>query len=95
MRVCILTSFQVVIVKKDSIELFYKVRNHKSQGGLALGCFWGELFLKSARKFKFNNHEIKAVDFTKLGMLGYNITGYHKNPLNLDYMVHKRSSPPP
>ena len=44
---------------------------------------------------EFNNHEIKAVDFMKLGMLGYNITGYHKNPLNVDYMVHKRNSPPP
>ena len=34
---------------------------------------------------EFNRDEIKAGDFTKLGMLSYNITDYHYNPLNLHY----------
>jgi len=43
-RVCIFTSFEVVIVKKDFIELFKKVRYDKGQGGLALDYFLGVFF---------------------------------------------------
>ena len=38
-RVYIFTSFHVITVKKDSVELFNKVRNGKSQDSLALGYF--------------------------------------------------------
>ena len=32
------TTFHVVISEKESIELFYKVRNGWNRSGLALGC---------------------------------------------------------
>ena len=75
--------------------MFKKVRNDKGQGGLALGYFLGEFFKNQPVSWEYNNHKIIVDDFTKLGMLNYNITGYHQNPLSIDKMVYNRSSRPP
>jgi len=48
LKECIFTSFHNVTVKKDSIEMFNKMRNGKGLGGLALGYFLGVVLKKSA-----------------------------------------------
>ena len=43
-RVCVFTTFHVVISEKESVELFYKVRNGWNRSGLVLGCSLAKLF---------------------------------------------------
>ena len=43
-QVCVCTTFHVVISEKESVELFYKVRNGWNRSGLALGCSLAKLF---------------------------------------------------
>ena len=40
-----LTPFHIIIDRKESIELFYIVRNHKSQSSVVPGCVIGGFFI--------------------------------------------------
>ena len=51
-QVCVFTTFHVVISEKESVELFYKVRNGWNRSGLALGCSLAKLFKKSGKDFR-------------------------------------------
>ena len=71
---CIFTTFDTVIGKKESIELFYKVRNCWDWRSVALDCPFIKLLEKSA---KWGSCITKACYFTKFCMLNHTFTGYY------------------
>ena len=66
---CIFTAFHAIISKKESVELFYNVRNGWNWSSLVLDCSLAKLLVKSAFNLKWGSCKTKACYFTKLSVL--------------------------
>ena len=65
-----LRTSHVVSSKKQSVELFYKVRNGWNQSGLAIGCSMAKLFyINQFETSELYRCKMKACYFMKLCML--------------------------